>query len=91
MEVTETVSLTGTLEVVEDIAQGNGPDKMLFALGYAGWSPNQLEAEIRSNGWLVLTAEDDFIFTAKPEDSWERAYSELGVDRRLLMGEAGRA
>ena len=91
LKVTDTIGMTGTLEVVEDIAQGFGPDQALFALGYAGWSPGQLEGEIRSNGWLVLTGEDDFIFTKDPSTSWGKAFDQLGVDRRFLSGEAGRA
>jgi len=91
LKVSDKVSLTGTLEVVEDIAQGHGPDRLLFALGYAGWSPNQLEAEIKSNGWLVLSADEEVIFSDDPSESWSKAFDALGVDRRLLSAEAGRA
>lgn len=89
--VTESVALTATVDIIRAIAKGEGPERHLMALGYAGWAPNQLEAEIQSNGWLVLDGEDDFVFTGQPDESWSRAFDVLGVDRRLLSGEAGHA
>ncbi|MEM0976996.1 MAG: YqgE/AlgH family protein [Pseudomonadota bacterium] len=89
LPVSDSIALTGTLEILEDIATGHGPDRHLLALGYAGWAPNQLEAEIRSNGWLVLDGTDDLVFSDSPDAAWGQAFDALGIDRRLLSGEAG--
>lgn len=91
VEVTDSVALTATVDIIRAIAEGGGPQNHLLALGYAGWAPNQLETEIQSNGWLVLDGADDFVFSGAPDQSWSRAFDVLGVDRRLLSGEAGRA
>ena len=52
--VTEDVCLTATLDVLKSIAFKNAPASAVFALGYCGWSPGQLEGEIRGNGWLTV-------------------------------------
>ncbi|MEM9717183.1 MAG: YqgE/AlgH family protein [Pseudomonadota bacterium] len=91
LKVSDEVSLTGTVDVLRDIAEGTGPDRHRIALGYAGWSPGQLEGEIQSNGWLVLEDGSDMVFAKDPNGVWPAAFDALGIDRRLLSGEAGSA
>ncbi|MEO0343846.1 MAG: YqgE/AlgH family protein [Pseudomonadota bacterium] len=91
LSVTDKVSLTGTLEILEDIAAGHGPQQHLLALGYAGWSPGQLEAEIQSNGWLVHDGDPSMIYSETPEVLWDESFKDLGIDRRLLSGDWGQA
>ena len=91
LQVTEEVGLTATIEILEEIATGEGPDKSLLALGYAGWAPGQLEDEILSNGWLHCKPSHDLIFGSSNDTKWERALAEMGIDPAQLSGEAGRA
>lgn len=83
--------LTATLDVLEELAQGKGPQKVLLALGYAGWGPGQLEGEIAQNGWLTCPADGDLIFGADDAAKWEAALQSIGVDSLLLSADAGRA
>jgi putative transcriptional regulator len=85
------IALTATLEILRAIGQGKGPRCSLFALGYAGWAPGQLDAEIQANGWLSVAADDDIIFEAHCDDKWRRALAKLGVDLPMLSSEAGHA
>ncbi len=91
MEVGEHVALTATVDILKAIAAGDGPRRCLFALGYAGWGPGQLDAEIQANGWLHVDADPDILFSADLERKWTRAIAKLGFDIAHLSGTAGRA
>ncbi|HBM91388.1 MAG TPA: YqgE/AlgH family protein [Rhodospirillaceae bacterium] len=90
-DVSSTVSLTSTIEILRDIAEGKGPDRSLMALGYAGWISGQLEAEIQANGWLTAPLDEDILFDTAIETKWERALSGIGVSPSLLVGDVGHA
>jgi putative transcriptional regulator len=91
LPIDEHVSLTTTLEILKAIANGNGPQDAMLALGYSGWSPGQLDTEIRENGWLHCPARPDLIFDTDLDTKYERALSLIGVDVGRLSGEAGHA
>ncbi|MCF4166532.1 YqgE/AlgH family protein [Zavarzinia compransoris] len=91
MEVGERVALTATVDILRAIATGHGPRQCLFALGYAGWGPGQLDAEIQANGWLHVDADPDLLFSADFERKWGKAIAKLGFDIAQLSGTAGRA
>jgi putative transcriptional regulator len=91
LPIDEHVSLTTTLEILKAIATGNGPQNALLALGYAGWSPGQLDNEILENGWLHCPAQPELIFDPDLDSKYERVLSLIGVDEGRLSGEAGHA
>jgi len=85
------VSVTATVDILEQIALGEGPKSSILALGYAGWRSGQLETEIRANGWLHVDADAELLFGTDCEDKWQRAFAKLGFAPELLSGEAGHA
>lgn len=91
MKVSEGFSMTATLDILEDIATGHGPQRALMMLGYAGWGPGQLESEISMNGWLTADADPDLVFGLPDDGKWEAALKTLGVDPLTLSASAGRA
>ncbi len=91
MTVSDQFSMTATLDVLEDIAKGEGPSQALLMLGYAGWGAGQLEGEIAMNGWLTADASDDLVFGLTDAQKWESALKSLGVDPLTLSASAGRA
>jgi len=91
LQVSDEIGLTATLEILEQIAKGEGPERSLLALGYAGWAPGQLEEEILSNGWLHCRPSPDLLFGTSDDTKWEQALAELGIDPAQLSGDAGRA
>ncbi|MFQ6017821.1 MAG: YqgE/AlgH family protein [Kiloniellaceae bacterium] len=78
--VDETVALTTQTEILRAIAQGEGPEHSLFALGYAGWGPGQLESELARDAWFVIPAEPSLVFAEDPSESWKRAVALRGID-----------
>ena len=85
------VGLTATLDILKEIANGGGPRHKLLMLGYAGWGPGQLDAEIQANGWLNVSADEELIFDHDLDTKWDRALAKLGVDGSMLSGDAGHA
>lgn len=89
--VNDDVCLTATLDVLKAIAFKDSPTQALFALGYCGWSPGQLEDEIKSNGWLTVPFSRELLFDTPIEDRYDAALSHLGITRASLSGVAGNA
>jgi putative transcriptional regulator len=85
------VGLTATLDILRAIGRGEGPRQRFFALGYAGWGPGQLDAEIQANGWLTVPSDNALLFDDTNDDKWRRAIGKLGVDPFALSGDAGHA
>jgi putative transcriptional regulator len=91
LPVSEDISLTATLDILRAMAEGRGPKKALFALGYAGWAPGQVETEFQSNGWLHCNADPSIVFGIDPQAKWATALSRLGVGPSGLVANTGRA
>ena len=91
LAVDDRFGMTATLDILEDIARGDGPSQSLLALGYAGWAPAQLEEEFQQNGWLSCDATPELVFGADDVGKWSAALGTLGVDPLTLSASAGRA
>lgn len=91
MKVTDEVALTTSKDVLEAVAAGDGPRRMLVTLGCAGWSGGQLEDEIVRNGWLTVRADHGIIFDTPVEQRFAAAMKLLGIDPMMLTGDAGHA
>src|SRR6267378_3804391 len=89
--VGEEFAITATLDILRAIGKGAGPRRSLLALGYAGWAPGQLDAEMQANGWLSVDADADLVFSDDIDAKWQRALAKLGVDLTMLSTDAGHA
>jgi len=89
--VTDNLFLTASTDILHDIAEGKGPKNKLIVLGYAGWSPGQLETEISSNSWLTIDYQPDLVFSTPADQQWLTAGNLLGVDLNLLSNQTGHA
>jgi putative transcriptional regulator len=89
--VGEDIAVTSTLEILQAIADGTGPAQSLFALGYAGWGPGQLDQEIQANGWLHAPAAPEIVFARDLTQCWNAAIATLGFSPSMLSGSAGHA
>ena len=91
LDIAGQFGMTATIDVLEDIAHGAGPKRAQIMLGYAGWGPGQLEAEIAHNGWLTAEADPNLVFSANDDEKWLAAVKSLGIDPLGLSATAGRA
>lgn len=91
LSVTDEVAFTTSIDVLEAVASGAGPKRMLVSIGYAGWSPGQLEEEISRNGWLTVGADARVLFDLPIEERYTAAIKLLGIDPLMLATEAGHA
>jgi putative transcriptional regulator len=91
LHVTDEITLTTSRDILVAMADAQGPEYSLVALGYAGWSAGQLESEISDNSWLTLPADSGIIFDTPYHLRASAAAAKLGVDMNLISGEAGHA
>jgi putative transcriptional regulator len=91
LRVGESIGLTTSKDILEAVGRGEGPERLLVTLGYAGWSAGQLEHEIGQNAWLTVEARDGIIFETPVEERLPAAMELLGVDFARLQDEAGHA
>lgn len=89
--VSSDIQLTLSRDILDAIAAGTGPSKSLVALGYAGWEPGQLEAEMLANTWLSVPASPEIIFDVPFSQRWLSAAEILGIDINRMSPHAGHA
>lgn len=94
--IAENTALTTSKDILESVALGVGPEKMLLTLGYAGWTPGQLEQEILQNSWLSVQATDvetlhKILYDTANDDKLNATLALLGVDPAMLSDVAGHA
>jgi len=91
LKVSDALHVTTSRDILAAMAQGQGPEDALVALGYAGWGGGQLEAEIRANAWLSAPVDLDLIFALPFQSRWEAAGRLLGVDLSRISPISGNA
>lgn len=89
--IDDRISVTATIEIIQDIASGKGPSRSLMLLGYAGWGAGQLEEELKSNGWLTVEADEDILFDSDLDSKWDRAMAKMGISPSMLSSLQGNA
>jgi putative transcriptional regulator len=77
MKIDAELAVTSSPEVLCDIATQHGPQKYLFAFGYAGWGPGQLENELQQRAWFTAPGDPKLLFGDDPQKLWQDA-----LDRR---------
>ena len=91
MSIPGGLEMTTSKDVLEAMATGAGPRKVLVSLGYAAWGEGQLESELADNSWLTVDADRSVIFDTPVEQRYERALGLLGLQVWMLSPQAGHA
>jgi putative transcriptional regulator len=91
LKVTDDIAFTTSRDVLEALAAGEAPERIIVSIGYAGWSAGQLEQEILANGWLTVKADMRILFDLPLEERFVAAMKLLGIDPLMLVADAGHA
>jgi putative transcriptional regulator len=91
VRISNEIGLTATKDALRALSFGPEPRKALFALGYCGWDPGQLEDEILANGWLTAPHSEALLFDTPLEERYEGAMASLGISSAQLSHQAGTA
>ncbi|MBB3184509.1 putative transcriptional regulator [Halomonas fontilapidosi] len=89
IQVADDIALTTSMDILQALADGKGPEQFLICLGCAGWESGQLESELKENAWLTVEGRADILFTVPPEQRLGAAAGILGIDLNLMTREAG--
>lgn len=87
----ENLAMTATLDVLQSIANKEGPEQCLVAMGYAGWGAGQLETELSENAWMEMDPDFDLIFNTPVERKWDLGMTKMGLDVAILDPHVGQA
>ena len=91
LQISNEIALTGSKDILTALGEGQGPEKFLFVLGYAGWGAGQLEQELMENDWLTSPATPEILFSTPYHLRAEAAAKLLGVDLSALATQPGNA
>ena len=91
LPISDDLFLTTSRDILEAVAQHQGPRDFLVTLGYAGWGAGQLEHEILQNSWLSTQSSNQIIFATDPAQRWQASIGLLGLNPADISGEAGHA
>ena len=89
--VNDQLTVTTSRDILAAMADGEGPERALVALGYAGWGAGQLEQELRENAWLTVQANDRILFETALDERWSAAVALVGINPANLASYSGRA
>jgi putative transcriptional regulator len=85
------LEMTTSKDVLEALAIGSGPRKVLVSLGYSAWGEGQLETELGENSWLTVDADQAVIFDTPVAQRYDRALALLGLQAWMISSQAGHA
>jgi putative transcriptional regulator len=91
LPVSDKLHLTTSRDILDALASGNGPERAIVALGYAGWEAGQLDDEMARNAWLTVPVDETLLFDVPAEDRWQAAGRLLGINLLHLSSDAGHA
>lgn len=91
LALSKDIMITTSKDILLALGTKKAPDQFMVTLGYAGWAPGQLEAELQTNSWLTIDADSDILFNTPIEQRWKKATEKLGIDVVHLSSDIGHA
>jgi putative transcriptional regulator len=91
LALSDDIMITTSKDILMSLGTKKAPEQFMVTLGYAGWGPGQLEAELQANSWLTIDADSDILFNTPIEQRWQKATEKLGIDIAHLSSDIGHA
>lgn len=91
IRMTDDITVTTSKDILTVLGTDAEPSGYIVALGYAGWSPGQLEDELAENSWLTIEADPELIFNTPVNEKWDKAIQKLGFNPHQLSAQSGHA
>jgi putative transcriptional regulator len=87
VRISDRMAVSASRELLEALVGEDGPERIVLVLGYAGWGPGQLDAEIAQGAWIPVDFDERILFDTPFEERWGSALRILGIDpARLAIG-----
>ena len=83
------VMMTTSKDIMSSLGGNDAPEHFIIALGYASWTPGQLEQELLENSWLTSPSNSQHLFVTPIDERWQMATQQLGFDVWQLNSQAG--
>lgn len=91
LRIASDICVTVSEDILSAVARNQGPEQVVFSLGYANWMPGQLEDEIQRDYWLTLPVNLEILFHVPFEKRWRMAMRQLGINTTELAPRGGQA
>ena len=88
-QIADSLYLSTSPELLRRLLEPSPPTLSRLIVGYSGWGPGQLEAELEASAWLMSDVDHDLIFHTPPDKMWEAAIRRLGADPATLQMSRG--
>lgn len=89
VRIADALYLSTSPDLLRRLLEPSPPPRARLVVGYSGWGPGQLEAELQASAWLISEVDRDLIFNTSPERMWEAAIRRLGADPAALQTSRG--
>jgi putative transcriptional regulator len=84
VRISDKLAVSASRDLLETLVRYKGPERMALMLGYSGWGPGQLDAEITQGSWIPIDFDDSIVFDTPVGDRWSAALRLLGIDPARL-------
>jgi len=89
MRIADSLYLSTSPKLLRKLLDPEPPPLLRLIVGYSGWGPGQLEAELHASSWLMSEVDRDLVFNTPPDRMWEAAIRRLGADPAALQMSRG--
>jgi len=89
VRIADALYLSTSPDLLRRLLKPSPPPRARLMVGYSGWGPGQLEAELHASAWLISDVDRDLIFNTPAERMWEAAIRRLGADPASLQTSRG--